>query len=66
MPIHDFFAHDRRIRADGLMVHDRYLFQMKTPAESKGPWDLHRRVAAIPGDQACQKLWESRCPLVKQ
>lgn len=66
MPIHDFFAHDGHIRADGLMVHDLYLFQVKTPAESKGPWDLYKRIATIPGDQAFQSLAESRCPLVKK
>ncbi|MBN8907283.1 MAG: ABC transporter substrate-binding protein, partial [Rhodospirillales bacterium] len=66
MPIHDFFAHDGHIRADGLMVHDMHLYQVKTPAESKGPWDLYKLVATIPGDQAFQPLSESRCPLVKQ
>lgn len=66
MPIHDFFAHDGHIRADGLMVHDMHLYQVKTPAESKGPWDLYKLVATIPGDQAFQPLSESRCPLVKK
>jgi branched-chain amino acid transport system substrate-binding protein len=65
-PIHDFFAHDGYIRADGLMVHDIYLFSVKTPAESKGPWDLYTRVATIPGDEAFQPLSLSRCPLVKK
>jgi branched-chain amino acid transport system substrate-binding protein len=65
-PIHDFFARDGHIRVDGLMVHDMYLFQVKTPAESKGPWDLYKRVATIAGDQAFQPLSESRCPLVKK
>jgi len=45
MPIHDFFARDGHIRSDGLMVHDMYLFQVKTPAQSKGPWD---RTSASP------------------
>ena len=65
MPVDDFFAHDGHIRADGLMVHDLYLFQVKTPAESKSPWDLYKLVATIPGDQAFQPLSESKCPLVK-
>ncbi len=64
-PIHDFFARDGHIRPDGLMVHDMYLFQVKTPAESKGPWDLYKRVATIQGDQAFQPLSLSRCPLIK-
>jgi branched-chain amino acid transport system substrate-binding protein len=65
MPVNDFFAHDGHIRPDGLMVHDLYLFQVKTPAESKSPWDLYKLVATIPGDQAFQPLSESKCPLVK-
>ncbi len=47
------------------MVHDMFLFQVKTPAKSKGPWDLYRPLATIPGDQAFAPLSESRCPLVK-
>ncbi len=66
MPVHDFFARNGHIRADGLMVHDMYLFQVKTPAESKGPWDYYKRLATIPGDQAFQPLSESRCPLIKK
>lgn len=65
-PVNDFFAHNGRIRADGLMVHDIYLFQVKTPAESKGPWDYYKRLATIPGEDAFQPLALSRCPLVKK
>ncbi|MBV8613750.1 MAG: ABC transporter substrate-binding protein, partial [Acetobacteraceae bacterium] len=65
MPVNDFFARDGHIRADGLMVHDFYLFRVKTPAESKSPWDLYKLVATIPGEQAFQPLSESKCPLVK-
>jgi len=63
-PVDDFFAHNGHIRADGLMVHDMYLFQVKTPAESKAPWDYYKLVATIPADDAFQPLAESRCPLV--
>ena len=65
-PVDDFFAHGGHIRADGLMVHDTHLFQVKTPAESTGEWDLLRLVATIPGDKAFQPLSRSKCPLVKQ
>ncbi len=65
MPVEDFFAHNGHIRPDGLMVHDMYLFQVKTPAESKSPWDLDKLVATVPGDQAFQPLSQSRCPLMK-
>jgi branched-chain amino acid transport system substrate-binding protein len=66
LPINDMFAKNGRIREDGRMVHDMYLFQVKAPAESKGPWDFYQLVATIPGDQAFQPLAESRCPLVKK
>jgi branched-chain amino acid transport system substrate-binding protein len=63
-PIHDFFAPNGRIRPDGLMVHDMYLFQVKAPAESKGPWDYYKLLATIPPDEAFQPLAQSRCPLL--
>jgi branched-chain amino acid transport system substrate-binding protein len=66
MPINDFFAKNGHIREDGRMVHDMYLFRVKKPSESKGPWDYYKLVATIPGDQAFQPLSASRCPLVKK
>ncbi len=63
-PVNDFYAKNGTIRADGRMVHDMYLFEVKTPVESKGPWDLYKRLATIPGEQAFQPLQASRCPLV--
>ncbi|MCB1413367.1 MAG: ABC transporter substrate-binding protein [Xanthobacteraceae bacterium] len=65
-PVNDMFARNGRIRADGRMVHDMYLFDVKSPAESKGRWDDLKLLATIPGDQAFQPLSESRCPLVKK
>ncbi len=64
-PIDDFFAHDGHIRADGVMVHDMRLFQVKSPAESHYPWDYYKLVATVPGDQAFAPLSQSKCPLVK-
>jgi branched-chain amino acid transport system substrate-binding protein len=64
-PVNDFFARNGRIRDDGRMVHDMYVFQVKTPAESTGPWDYYKLIATIPGDEAFQPLSASRCPLVK-
>lgn len=63
-PINDFFARNGRIREDGRMVHDMYLFEVKQPSESSGPWDLYKLVRTIPGDEAFQPLQSSRCPLV--
>ena len=64
-PINDFFVHDGRIRADGVMVHDMHLFQVKTPAQSRGPWDYLRLVATCRG-QAFGPLSQSKCPLVQR
>ena len=66
MKINDFFAHNGTIRADGRMVHDMYLMQVKAPSDSQYPWDYYKVVATIPGDQAFQPLSKSTCPLVKQ
>ncbi|WP_336728904.1 ABC transporter substrate-binding protein [Achromobacter ruhlandii] len=65
MPINDFFATNGRIREDGRMVHDMYLFEVKAPAESKRPWDYYKLVATLPGDEAFMPLSKSTCPLVK-
>src|ERR1700689_2141515 len=65
-PINDMFAKNGRIREDGRMVHDMYLFEVKKPSESKGRWDDYKLLATIPGDEAFQPLSESRCPLVKK
>jgi branched-chain amino acid transport system substrate-binding protein len=66
MKLNDVFVKDGVIRPDGRMVHDYYLFQVKTPAESKYPWDYYKLISTIPGPQAFQPLSESRCPLVKK
>ncbi|MCS3445452.1 MULTISPECIES: ABC transporter substrate-binding protein [Bradyrhizobium] len=65
-PINDMFTKNGKIREDGRMVHDMYLFEVKKPSESKGRWDDYKLVATVPGDQAFQPLSESRCPLVKK
>ncbi|MCA8879452.1 MAG: ABC transporter substrate-binding protein [Rhodobacteraceae bacterium] len=62
MPINDFFATNGKIRTDGRMVHDMYLVQVKTPEESKGPWDYYKIIRTIPGDEAYGTLDESTCP----
>ena len=64
--IDDMFTSDGKIRADGLMEHDMYIMQVKTPSESKHPWDYYRLVETMPGDQAFGKLSDSQCHLVKE
>jgi branched-chain amino acid transport system substrate-binding protein len=54
------------IRADGRKVHDVHLFEVKTPAESKGPWDYYKLIRTIPGDQAFRPMDKGECPLVKK
>jgi len=64
LPINDFFAQGGKVRADGRMVHDMYLVQVKKPAESNYPWDYYKVLATIPGEQAFQPLAKSKCALV--
>jgi branched-chain amino acid transport system substrate-binding protein len=52
------------IRADGRKMHSMYLFEVKSPAESKGPWDYYNLIATIPGEDAFRPISESACPLV--
>jgi branched-chain amino acid transport system substrate-binding protein len=64
MPVDDFFARGGKIRADGRMVHDMYLAQVKKPEDSHYAWDYYKILHTIPGDQAFRPLGESECPLV--
>ncbi len=64
-PVNDFFAKNGKIRIDGRMVHDMYLFEVKKPEESKGEWDLYKLIATVPGDEAFRPLDKGGCPLVK-
>ena len=65
MKIDDMYAKGS-IRADGQMIHDFYLYEVKKPSESKRPWDVMKQVAMVPGDKAFAPLSESTCPLLKK
>jgi branched-chain amino acid transport system substrate-binding protein len=65
MPTDDPLFGKGTIRADGRKIHDMYLFEVKKPAESKGEWDLYKKLETIPGDQVFRPLNEGNCPLVK-
>ena len=65
MKIDDFY-NKGHIRADGRMIHDMYLFQVKTAKESTTPWDYYKLVATVPGDQAFTTVAESKCSLLKK
>ncbi|PZU91926.1 MAG: ABC transporter permease [Chelatococcus sp.] len=54
------------VRADGRKLHDMYLYEVKKPAESKGPWDYYKLISTIPADQAFRPVTEGDCPLVKK
>ena len=66
MTLSDATVKGGKIRADGRMVHDFYLYQVKSPGESKGSWDYYKLVSTVPGDQAFQPLSASRCPMIKK
>jgi branched-chain amino acid transport system substrate-binding protein len=63
-PVNDFFTKNGKIRIDGRMVHDMYLFEVKKPEESKNEWDLYKLLATVPGDEAFRPLDKGNCPLV--
>jgi len=66
LTISDMFTKNGKIRADGRMVHDMYLWEVKRPAESKGAWDYLKPVKTIPAEQAFMPLSQSTCYLVKK
>jgi branched-chain amino acid transport system substrate-binding protein len=66
MPTDDVLFGKGTIRADGRKIHPVYLFDVKKPAESKGPWDYYKLRATIPGNEAFRPLDKSECPLVKR
>ena len=65
LPVDDMFAQGGKVLANGRMVHDLYLFEVKKPSESKKPWDYYKMIATVPGDKAFPTAAESGCPLTK-
>lgn len=66
MRIQDAFAKNGTLRDDGKMVHDMLLVKVKTPSESKKPWDYYSVQETVPGKEAFESLDQSKCPLVKK
>ena len=66
MPTDDPLFGKGAIRADGRKLHPMYLFEVKKPAESKGPWDYYKLRATIPAEQAFRPIDQGDCPLVKK
>ncbi|MDR6773632.1 ABC transporter substrate-binding protein [Azospirillum sp. BE72] len=65
-PINDFMTRNGRIREDGRVLRDMYLFEVKTPAESKDKWDYYKQLGVIAAADAARPLAESECPLVRK
>lgn len=65
-PVDDFFGKGARIREDGKLMHDFYVFEVKKPSESKEPWDYYKILATVPANEAYPPLSESECPLVRK
>lgn len=65
IPVEDFMTHDAHIRPDGRVVRDMYLAQVKTPAESKGEWDLYKILQTLPGAGLLAPPSETACPTAK-
>ncbi|MFZ5780261.1 MAG: ABC transporter substrate-binding protein [Pseudomonadota bacterium] len=66
LPVNDFMSKDVSIRKDGRVMRNMYLFEVKSPAESKAPWDYYKFVSVVPGEQAFRPLAEGNCPLANQ
>jgi branched-chain amino acid transport system substrate-binding protein len=65
MPINDAMTKNGKLREDGRVIRDMYLFQVKTPAESKGKDDIYKLIATVPGDEAYRPLKDGKCPYIK-
>ena len=52
------------VRADGRVTHDMYLFKVKAPADSKGPWDYYETLATIPAAEAFRPIADGGCPFL--
>ncbi|MGA0595246.1 ABC transporter substrate-binding protein [Enterovirga sp. CN4-39] len=66
MPVDDMFAPGAKLREDQILIHDMQLYQVKSPEESKYPWDYYKHVRTVPAAEAFAPLSESKCSLVKK
>jgi branched-chain amino acid transport system substrate-binding protein len=64
MPTDDPLFDKGTIRPDGMAIHTAYLFEVKSPEESKKPWDYYKLIATIPGEEAFRPMSEGGCSLV--
>ena len=66
LPVKDIFTKEARLRADGQVIRDMYLVRVKTPQQSKAPWDYLEIVRTVRGEDAYRPASESACPLLKK
>lgn len=66
LPVEDPMTNKGKLRIDGRLVRDNYLFQVKAPSESSSDWDLYKLVRTIPGDEVTRPLSKGGCPLVHE
>jgi branched-chain amino acid transport system substrate-binding protein len=66
LPTDDALFGKGMVQANGRTTHPAYLFQVKKPSESKGPWDYYNLIATIPAEEAFTPLDKSTCPLLKK
>jgi len=62
----DRFGTPATVRADGRVIYDIGVYQVKSPAESRGPWDYYRLIATVPGEQAFRPLANGNCPFAQE
>lgn len=65
LPVNDVMTKNGKLREDGRLVRDMYLFEVKSPAESKGKDDIYKLISTVPGEQAYRPLKDGKCPFVK-
>ncbi|HEY4894316.1 MAG TPA: ABC transporter substrate-binding protein [Reyranella sp.] len=65
LPVNDVMTKNGKLREDGRLVRDMYLFEVKSPAESKGKDDIYKLLATVPGDKAYRPMNEGKCPFIK-
>jgi branched-chain amino acid transport system substrate-binding protein len=65
MPVNDVMTKNGKLREDGRLIRDMYLFQVKSPQESTGPDDIYELVTTVPGDKAFRPLKDGKCPFIK-
>src|SRR3984893_7833447 len=66
LPTDDKLMGKGSVRMDGRKIHPMYLFEVKKPEESKGPWDYYKQLANIPSEDAWRPIDQGECPLVKK